>query len=203
MKLGLISDIHEDVVNLQKALDRFQAEGVDQVVMIGDIFEMGKHIKETCRLLKAANVIGVWGNHDYGLCVEPTEEMRSRYGDEVIDFMTSLRPRLEIEGCYFSHVEPWLNPEVLLDLWYFEGPPDEPAKLDRIFNAVPHRLMFAGHYHKWLLVTPGGISLWSGEDPITLSDERFFVVIGAICEGRYALFDTESSQLVPFNEVKT
>lgn len=200
MKLGLITDIHEHVENLRAALNRFQTEGVDQVVVIGDVFEMGERIDETCRLLTDAAAIGVWGNHDYGLCVEPDAETCAKYGDAVIDFMTSLRPRLEIEGCHFTHVEPWLNPEDVADLWYFEGSPDEHRKLDRIFRAVPNRVMFAGHYHKWLLVTPDRIEDWNGDDRVELSTRRYYVVVGALCEGRYAVFDTDTSELLPFNE---
>ena len=51
MKLGLITDIHEHVEHLRTALDRFHSEGVDQVVLIGDVLEMGKRMEETCRLL--------------------------------------------------------------------------------------------------------------------------------------------------------
>ena len=200
MKLGLITDIHEHIEHLQTALNRFQAECVDQVVVIGDVFKMGERIEETCRLLAEAQAIGVWGNHDFGLCVEPKDEFRTKYGHIVIRFMTSLKPRLDVAGCHFTHVEPWLNPEDVMDLWYFEGPPNEPHKLDRIFNAVPNRLMFGGHYHSWLIVTPDGITDWNGHCPIHLTEGRFFVVVGAICEGQYATFDTESSELVPFNE---
>ena len=200
MKLGILTDIHEHVEHLRTALDCFHGENVDQVVVIGDIFKMGKRIDETCRLLAEANAIGVWGNHDYGLCVKPDPEFRTRYGDEVIEFMGSLQPRLEFADCHFTHVEPWLNPEDVADLWYFDGPPDEHGKLQRIFDAVPNRLAFAGHYHKWLLATPDGIEEWSGEVPVRLDTGRFFVVIGALCQGRYAILDTESWELAPFNE---
>jgi predicted phosphodiesterase len=203
MKLGLITDIHEDVELLQCALDRFDKERVDEVVVIGDVFAMGERIEETCRLLADANAIGVWGNHDCGLCMSPDAEMRERYSSDVIDFMTSLQPRLDVAGCHFTHVEPWLNPEDIMDLWYYEGPPDEPNKLERIFKAVPNRVMFSGHYHRWLLATPDGISPWNGERPIRLLDNaRYFVVIGAICEGRYAVFDSDTSVLMPFNEMQ-
>ena len=202
MKLGLITDIHEHVELLRLALDRFDHERVDHVVVIGDVFEMGQRIEETCRLLSGVNAIGVWGNHDYGLCVDPDEEARARYSAAVIDYMTSLRPRLEVGGCHFTHVEPWLNPEEVADLWYFEGPPDEHQKLERIFNAVPHRIMFAGHYHKWLLVTPQGIVDWRGDSPIRLSDaDRYFMVVGALCKGWSATFDTVTSELIPFNDI--
>jgi hypothetical protein len=38
-----------------------------------------------------------------------------------------------------------------------------------------------------------------GETAIALTDERYFVVIGALCEGRFAILDTETSLLTPFN----
>jgi hypothetical protein len=62
-------------------------------------------------------------------------------------------------------------------------------------------MMFAGHFHSWLLCTPDGIADWKGERPIRLfNDQRYFVVIGALCEGRYAVFDTDLSVLLPFND---
>ena len=201
MKLGLITDIHEQVELLRTALDRFENERVNRVVVIGDVFEMGERIEETCRLLAEANAIGVWGNHDYGLCVDPDDEMCAKYPAAVIEYMTSLRPRLDIDGCHFTHVQPWLNPEDVADLWYFEGPPDEQGKLDRIFDSVPNRVMFVGHFHKWLLATPEKISEWNGDRPIRLLDhERYFVAVGALWEGRYAVFDSDTSVLMPFNE---
>ena len=198
MKLGLITDIHEHVELLRSALDQLRREQVDQIVMLGDVFELGERMQETCELLADAQVIGVWGNHDLGLCDHPSPAIREKYGDTVIDFMSSLQPRLEIEGCLFQHVEPWLNPNDILDLWYFEGVPDTPEMVARIFQAVPNRLSFAGHFHRWLIVTPDGMTDWVGEDAVQLTGpERYFVVIGALCYGRYAVFDTDTFELVP------
>ena len=106
MKLGLITDIHEHVHHLRTALDRFSREQVDQVVMIGDVFSMGEAIDETCQLLADANAVGVWGNHDFGLCYEPTDDFRARYSADVMDYMATLRPRLDIADCHFTHVDP-------------------------------------------------------------------------------------------------
>ena len=197
MRLGLIADIHEQVEFLRAALGRFRQEQVDRVVVIGDVLEMGERIEETCRLLAEAQAVGVWGNHDYGLCSEPSDDVRARYPASVIDYLTTLRPRLELAGCYFAHIEPWLDPEDIHDLWFFEGPPDSSGRLDRIFNAVPNRLMFAGHYHRWLLATPGGVTDWQGECPVRLHNDRYFVVVDALVDGRYAMFDTDTSELVP------
>ena len=47
---------------------------------------------------------------------------------------------------------------------------------------------------------PDGVTEWHGECPVRLDNGRYFVVVDALLEGRYAIFDTETSELVPFNE---
>jgi predicted phosphodiesterase len=200
MNLGLISDIHEDTVGLSKALEHLRTRRVDQVVVLGDVcdlFHGHEGLEETCRLLSRANAIGVWGNHDYELCIEAGPALRAEYPAEVVDFLGSLRPRLEIDGCYFSHVEPWLNPEYFPELWYGGGPPDSPERLTRIFSAASHRIVFAGHYHNWLIARPDGVIEWNGTTEKSLRDGRYFVVVGALCDGHFGLFDTETAELIP------
>ena len=65
--------------------------------------------------------------------------------------------------------------------------------------AVPHRVMFAGHYHQWLLATPDGLVDWDGRQQVRLEQGRYFVVVGALCEGRFATYDTDTAVLTPFN----
>ena len=105
MKLGLITDIHEQTEHLRTALSVFHKKAVEQIVVIGDVFEMGERIEETCRSPTDAKAIGVWGNHDFGLCVDLDDAIREKYPPVVIDYMTSLRPRLDVGGCHFTHVE--------------------------------------------------------------------------------------------------
>jgi hypothetical protein len=40
-----------------------------------------------------------------------------------------------------------------------------------------------------------------GDEPIRFhEDERYLVVVAAVCDGRYAVFDTEAMELTPFND---
>lgn len=59
MRLGLISDTHDDTHNLKIALDRLREEGVGQLIHCGDMTSAG-----TARLLRGWPVIYVEGNMD-------------------------------------------------------------------------------------------------------------------------------------------
>jgi hypothetical protein len=200
MRIGILADIHEDLDHLRWAIDVLREQRADRFVVLGDVCGMHASLEETIVLLDEAGAIGVWGNHDLGLCRDnPRPEDRQRHGERVLGFMGRLRPRLEVEGCLFTHVEPWLDPEKIEDLWYFDGPPETPEQVARIFAAAPNRVMFVGHYHRWLLVTPGSLRPWSGDEPTVLeAGSRHLVAVHAVCAGRCALFDTETNELIPF-----
>jgi hypothetical protein len=86
-----------------------------------------------------------------------------------IVFMGGLQPRMEMYGCLFAHVEPWLAPEKIEDLWYFEGLPETTKQVARSFAAVPNRLIFVGLYHRWLLAATEGLHRGVGDRPIVLA----------------------------------
>ncbi len=203
MKIGILADIHEARGELRRAIDILGRHGADRLVHLGDLCAMHTALEGTVEILDEAGIEGVWGNHDFGLCRDiPRAENRLRYSDRLLDYMGRLRPRMEVQGCLFQHVEPWLDPEVLEDIWFIEGPPETPERLARIFAAAPNRVIFVGHYHCWLLATPDGIQPWAGDAPIILeAGNRYFVAIHAVSDGRCALFDTETCLLTPFDKV--
>lgn len=198
MRLGLLADIHEAVHPLRQALERFRDLAVDEVVVLGDVCAMHQHLDETVELLRRAGAVGVWGNHDYGLC-QPNGTATSRlFAPEVLAYMRTLDPILVRDDCLFSHVEPWLDPNDLTQLWYFEGSPDTVEKLARCFNAVPHRVLISGHVHRWLLATPDGVLPWDSRTPIALRRPvRYLLQMHAVCLGHCAVYDTESTLLTP------
>ena len=200
MKLGILADIHEQVKQLRECLAVLRDHGADQIVVLGDVFELGRNLDATVELLTEAEAIGVWGNHDFGFCVDPTEALRRKYSPKVWDFMGNLKPKLEIDGCLFTHVEPWLDARKIEDLWYFDGVPDSAGKLARTFKAVPNQVMFVGHFHRWLAGTPDGVLEWDGSEPIRLdTEQRHLVVIHGVCDWKCATFDTKTNMLTPFD----
>src|SRR5437588_12317100 len=145
MRLGLVADVHEATDLLREALELFLRHKVDEVIFLGDLCGMHERLEETVALLRDAGVVGVWGNHDFGLCHDLTDYARSRYPADLLAYTTTLKPTLVRDDCLFTHVEPWLDPNDLMQLWYFDGLPDTPAKLARCFDAVSERVLISGH----------------------------------------------------------
>lgn len=204
MKLGIVTDIHEAVALLARALARFDAERVDRVVVLGDLFETGARIEETVSLLSDAGAIGVYGNHDHGLCFEPDAEILARFSPRLLDFMGTLRPRIEVGGALFAHREPWLDGSRVAEIWHVDDEPLTPERVARSFDAVAHRAIFVGHFHRWLALTRSGPLPWDGASLLILdAEEPTLVVVNAVCEGYAATFETDDGRLQPLDLYRT
>ena len=201
MKLGLITDIHEYVEDLQRALGELDRRGVDRILCIGDVVQTGERLPETVTLLAERKIAGVWGNHDFGLCSHPSalvSTRREKFVGPVLDYLGTYQPYLEIEDCFLSHVEPWRDLNDAMGLWYFDGIPDTSDKIARCFDACKSRVMFTGHMHRWLIARQDGVMPWDGTTPISLpAPERYLVVVAAVCDGWCATYDTASGELTP------
>ena len=200
MKLGILADIHECADSLRGALKHFEEAGVDQVVVLGDICDRGDRINETVSLLCEAGAIGVCGNEDLPLCECSRAAAPVNMPPRVLDFMRSLRHRLEIDGCLFTHVDPWLDPADLPDVWWLKGAPDTADKASPSFDAAENHVMFVGHFHRWLAITPEGLVHWCGGQPLHLdADNRYLIVVAPVSQGQSAVFDTTALELTPFD----
>jgi hypothetical protein len=200
MRIGILADIHDDADRLAAALAQMAQQRVDQIVVLGDTLTCMGDMDDTSviGLLREADAIGVWGNHDFGLCGDVSDEVRCRVDPAVLDFMSTLQPYLQLDSCFFSHVEPWIDPWDVSQLWYYDGPPDTPEKAARSFAAVSNRFLFLGHFHRWLLMTPSGQISWFGAEPIRLGNwDRCLVAVAPVFDGHCAVFDTKRTELVP------
>jgi hypothetical protein len=201
MRIGIVTDIHDQVALLAQVLAVLKAEAVDAIVTLGDntdLFGKWNKAREVAALLREVGAVGVWGNHDFGLCRNVTEEIRFRFLSATCDYFASLQPRLELGGCHFSHIEPFLDPELTTDLWTFEARPEDERRLARSFAAVPHRAAFLGHFHRWLACTQAGPVAWDGTAPLHFElPARYLVVVGPLFRGDFAVMDTNRWVLEP------
>jgi predicted phosphodiesterase len=197
MPLGILADIHGDVGRLRQALDVLRREGADRLVVLGDLFYSCQRVTETADMLAEAEAVGVWGNHDLGLCHEPGPHFLTRYPARVFEYLRTLGPRLRLEDCLFSHGLPhWdaTDPSA----YYLEPRPESPEGLAGTFAASPCRFTFVGHFHRWLAATPEGVLPWDGNRPLLPEAERrHLVVVAAVCDGWCAVYDAGSGLLTP------
>ena len=196
MRLGLLADIHEEVDLLRSALAHFARCGVDQVVVLGDIFETGRNIEPAARLLQEAGAVGVWGNHELGLCHEPEPELVARYPAVATQFMATLKSQWELENFFFTHAISTIDPTDPF-AYYSSVRPQTPEARDECFARFPHRVMLMGHYHRWMAATPERILAWEGEGALDLSQAPMLVVIHAVMQGFCAVLDTNRRTLSP------
>ena len=65
MRVGVISDIHNNVVALNAVLEKLNAENCEQIICCGDIIGIGPYPEETVqRIMQIPNIIAVRGNHE-------------------------------------------------------------------------------------------------------------------------------------------
>ncbi len=197
MRFGILADIHGHVENLRKAIDRLNHERVDSFIVLGDVIYERSHAAETVALLKQIGAVGVWGNHELGLCVNPSVELRERYTEPIVEFFGTLTPQYEHGELLFSHTLP--DQDAHDPLAYYLGPRlDDAGALDACFDRFPHRVMMVGHFHRWWAATPAGPLGWNGEEPLELAaEDRYFLAIHAVNDGWAALWDDQRDVLVP------
>ena len=204
MRLGLVTDIHSHHAELCRALELFRLHDVEKIVTIGDtcdVFRSPKGADRVAAQLAACGAVGVWGNHDFSLCRDVSEASGTRYDVTTLNFMEQMQPRLEIEGCYFSHKDASVDPCDAGQLWTYEDDTlDLTARARAGLAAVPNARQFVGHYHRWWAATEDGPIDWSGAEPLTLRPgRRYFVIVAAVFQGHCAVFDTVSGLLEPLH----
>jgi len=194
MRLGHFGDIHEEVQRLTAVVRALKAERVEAFVMLGDVVEAGECVDETVAILSKLPGVGVWGNHDYGLCRDIDAPLPIALSAATREYFAGLRAFVELEGCRFQHIDPHLDPESMQDLWSFSLPADRIAGLMR----STHRRAFVGHLHEWDLCTTGRPIPWDGERDVRYEPhERYLTVINSVTNGCCAILDTERDELRP------
>ncbi len=83
MKIGIITDIHNNVVALNAVLEEFERQNCQKVICAGDIIGIGPYPEETVqRMMTIPQLLAVRGNHENYLL----EGMPSQYpNDEGMD----------------------------------------------------------------------------------------------------------------------
>jgi predicted phosphodiesterase len=103
MRLGVLSDIHANLPALEAALEALRAEGVDEVLVLGDLVGYGPHPRQVVRRLMEEGLPAIAGAWDLrvaypvdralpeGLGKATLEWTRAQLGEKELAYLRSLR----------------------------------------------------------------------------------------------------------------
>ncbi len=122
MKLGVLSDTHNNIANLLKALKLFREQGIEQLLHCGDMADM-----LTARQLSGFDVIYVNGNTDSS-------------GEAVNHALWTLNPRNEVPGDVYEGMLDGVK--IAATHGHLSG------KLEKLIRSRRYSYVFHGHTHR-------------------------------------------------------
>jgi putative phosphoesterase len=201
-RIALISDIHSNVVALRAVLSDIRRNGVDQIVCLGDVVNLGPQPNEVIEILAELDCPCIMGNHDEFMLnpelvhsyaksarviIESLDWCLRRLSRDDLDFIRTFQREREIPlgetaALYVFHGSPRSNVEDILAT--------TPAEtLDDMLAGATATVMAGGHthiqmlrqHHGYLLVNPGSVGLAfrdyvSGGQPRILSHAEYATV---------------------------
>ena len=170
MKIGIISDIHSNILALKESIKTFEKKNVNKIICLGDIIGIGPYPERCIEFLmnyKNISLIMVKGNHENYLLngiprknhneknAKPmTEEQiathvwnHSRLTSKQIEFIKNLKNNdyIEIEGkkIVIEHYPMDLNHKFKK---FIKNP--SPKEIEELFNDKQANVYLFGHTHK-------------------------------------------------------
>lgn len=176
-RYAIISDLHSNTEAVTAVLEDIRAQGIEDIVCLGDVVGYGPEPREVLDLTMKAVRVSLMGNHDEAVlkgaqnfnawareAIDWTrEEIQTKDGKEGErwEYLQRMPLRFQTNGLYFVHGSPRQPTiEYILREDIFNGAYD---KFDDIFASF-EKVLFVGHSHTPCIinedldyVTPGEI----------------------------------------------
>jgi len=120
MKLGIISDVHSNLIALKKVLSELKDVGM--IIHAGDIVGYNPYPNEVVKIFREKNIFSILGNHDRAVitgdtsgfnpfAAESVHWTRNALSDENLSFLKTLKKREKIKigktNIAVIHGSPW------------------------------------------------------------------------------------------------
>lgn len=155
MKVGVVSDLHNNVAALEYALD--QLDACDLVFNLGDLVSDYSVSSEIVRLTRDRGLLSIAGNHEKAILLHPGSLLRDRLTPADRAFLQSLpaRRKLTLEGrrVVVAHGAPWDDPGDYRCQYVY---PHDKAALARL-SRVDADVVLLGHTHTAMSVRLGAM----------------------------------------------
>jgi putative phosphoesterase len=203
MKLGLISDIHGDLVALELAWAHLTVLGADRIVCAGDLVGYGPQPDKVVAFLAEHGIDSVRGNHDRwaveraaGLVGIPSTFGGGMPSAESVEALKLLPPdRLVADGPRIGVITHGSPGD---DMDFVTRKTHPPYLLDRWLQEMGASLLVVGHTHRPMLYrSPHGLVVNPGSviSAPVVSTSRTFALLDWEA-GAVTFHDVESGELV-------
>ncbi len=191
MKIGLISDVHGNLIALETVLEKLNH--CDRIYCAGDVVGYYPFPNEVIEIFIREGIESVMGNHDYAVAnndfsgFNPYAEEAGRWTrenlrKEYLEWLSKLPIKIETEWFDIYHGAP-AEDETAFEIYLF---PEDPVVLD--FLRMLKRNIVVGHTHiqflreidGYIFVNPGSVGQPRDGDP----------------RSAFAIFDTESGKAI-------
>jgi putative phosphoesterase len=199
MKVAVLDDIHGNLPALEAVLVEVEQEGVDAIVIGGDV-TVGPYPRETLERLRSLGdrVLFLRGNADREAVTESAHAgvvwAGERLTDEQREFLRALPTTLslEVDGLgpvLFCHGSPRSDEEILTKV-----SPDE--RIRAALAGVEERVVVCGHTHhqfdrvvdRWRLVNAGSVGM-----PYEGRPGAYWTLLGPDVDPRRTEYDVEAA----------
>jgi diadenosine tetraphosphatase ApaH/serine/threonine PP2A family protein phosphatase len=217
MRFAAIADVHGNHLALEAVLADIRANGVSDIVNLGDMASGALDPRRTTDVLMALDAVHVLGNHDRYLIDRPPEKMGSwdrpahaQLDTRHLDWLRTIpASRVLKDRVYLCHATP-ASDEIY---WLETVLPDGTVRMatrpqiEAAAHGVAQELMLCGHSHLAcavrlsdgrLIVNPGSVGCPGYRD----TDPYPHVVEAGTPDARYAILeDTKGGWQVTFRHV--
>ncbi len=190
MRVGLISDVHSNLVALKKVLS--ELKDVEMIIHAGDVVGYNPYPNEVIQMFKEKNILSILGNHDRAVitgntfgfnpvAAEAVQWTGNVLSDENMEFLKTLKKRekIKIEGMdiVVIHGSPWDDDEYVYE-----------NDLSSLFlDEVNAEVLVYGHTHvpcikkfdNGIIINPGSVGQPRDGDP----------------KASFAMFDTDKKRI--------
>lgn len=175
MKIGVVSDVHGNAHALAAGLTRLEQEGVEQLVLLGDLLSYGCRPLEVLERVQLAArrwpTVFLVGNHDqlyfelqrgaagycaqlHGWIQESARWTTERLGAVRLDDLFAWREHWSHDDVYFAHANPFAPRD-----WTYLNGDVERDRAARLLDERGHRVGVFGHTHRRLDLQRSGVRL--------------------------------------------
>lgn len=168
-KIAVVSDIHGNIVALEKVVEDIQKRQVDAVFNLGDHLSGPLWPKETAQFLMRQNWVQIAGNHDREMAHQDPnrlyisdQQALQLLGQPELDWLKELPPLLRLpEGFVLFHGAPSDDLSYFLEtVEHGRARVAAPAEIQKRLDGIEAKVILCGHSHTpRAMKIPGGA--WS------------------------------------------